>query len=1132
MMGKVNFLLGRDAIGKTQSILTTIGDQCIKNPLGDPIFLITPEQMTFHTEYHLLRMNSSKSIVRANVTSFTRLAHRIMQEVGGLSRYHLDEVGKAMLLQKIMLMSEEELGVFSRYIQKPGFIQKMDELFSEFKSYQIDANTLKLKVNETNLGNKTKQKITTLATIFEEFNAITLSQYLTTEDYFTFLIAIIEKSEQIKKADIYIDGYHTFNAQERAIIEQLAHHARSLTIILTVDTNVNDLLWTTTQNTYSDLSNMLVRFNPAVTNVSKKVNIQKPEALAHLEQFFMQQSIPFQKDIFNDEINFIQASNRRQEIEAVANSIHRLIKQKAISFSNIAIYTSNPQSDQHLYETIFAKYELPYFLDYKTPMLIHPVVSLLHKLLDVFNSNWHSPTVFSILKTGLFVDVKNVLLGSSYDLEVLAHLTEVDDLENYVLAHDIKKYQWQSGNVNPNTETQFLLPLVELESKLDNSHTVVEFSQLIFKFLEELEIPKKLQLMTLQAEADGDLKLKKQHEQVWSKLLRLFEQVVEIAADQKISIEDFTQIMKTGLEQLSFATVPASLDAIQIGDINRSRYQLVPDFVKSDDFGVKHAFIIGVNDGMIPSVPVESSLLSEKERLALASLELELAPNLITTQQNEIFSMYTILAGAKNSVTMTYSTENNSHPSHVLNHVRQLFPVASVTTYVADKSDAPLTTPAVLFEKIIASASTPSFDYHTNSVLKYYERHERLQYNLIMHSLNFSNQVEPILSASDLYGTEVEASVSRLERFNNCQFAHYLSYGLKLQERKVFELEVANIGNLFHEALKYISLLLKKENRSFTSITQPEVKKLTDHAIDYVLKHDKAFAIFEATNRMRALKIKLTQVVHKTVNSLRVQANKSNFKETYFELEFGSSNQLIKTSARQIGDTKLSLKGIIDRIDIGISEQQKKYLRIVDYKSGKKELELDSAYYGLSLQLLTYLDVALEHFGVEYDNAGALYFHVHNPYLQENQEILTSDSLDEIVSASQTAKFRMNGYLPENHEVARMSDLDLDNGTTKSDVVPITLKKDGNFSTSGTRTLVKEDFDLLRQHTKDKITATVSQMIDGEVSINPASHKGKTACDWCKFKSVCKFEAGFNTYRNLPTMKNEEVLQQLNSSKV
>jgi len=1153
-MSKVKFILGRTGTGKTYHILNEIKDKCSSEPTGAPIFIITPEQMTFHTEYQLLRMNEGNSMIRANALSFNRLAHRVMQEVGGLSRLHLDEVGKAMLLQRIMLEKESELGIFKNYIKKPGFIQKMDELFSEFKSHQLDTELLKEKLAQSNLTSGTKEKISLLAGLYDEFNAITLAQYLTTEDYFLLLIETLEKSDLIKTANIYIDGYHTFNPQELAIIQQLAKYSKSLTLVLTADHDNEFGLWEQTAGTYANLMETLGTVAEEV--ITKAPPIKKTSSLTHLEQNFMQSSGKFEDETID--IAFFKTTTRRGEIEEVAKRIHQLAYDEQADFSTIAIYASNPQMDQALYEQIFAKHNIPYFLDYKATMMRHPVINLLHKVFDIFSTHWRNDTLFEVFKTGLFVDVENFATTASYSAAVLAHCEAVDELENYVLARNIRKDDWRSGKrwyygpyneqdqkdhhleiqekINK-TKDRLIKPLLTLELALKEGKTVTELATAVFAFLEELEIPKQLELLVKTTEETDNAtdKEKKQHEQVWTKMLGILEQIVEVATEESMLADDFVQIFKTGLEQLTFATVPATLNAVQIGDITRSRYQLTPDFSEASGYGVKYAFIIGFNDGAIPAIPAEASLLSEKERLALTELEINLAPSLIQSQKDEIFSLYTNLSAAKKSITLSYMTENEAQPSYVFNHIKEMFPVTTVEEILNSEMEPHqrLTTAEAMFNQTLLLISQENKNYY-RPITDFYQTTDPIKHDIIEQAIGYHNEALHLTEAQakELYTQDIEASVSRIEGFNKCQFAHFLSYGLRLNERDLFEMTVADIGNLYHGAVEYISRKLQDENRSFASLTSEEIKNLAHLAVDATIKNSGDFTILNSSERMKVMKAKLINVVIKTIIAMVHQSGKSEFKGSYFELKFQreqgryqNEKNWIKTIPRKVGNVNLSLKGIIDRVDVATANG-KTFVRIVDYKSKAQELKLDSVLYGQSLQLLTYLDVAInwlsEKIGEPVENAGSLYFHLHNPYTDDDSEILTRDFAEEL-HLNQTASYKMSGYLPNNHDVLTMSDTLLENSQA-SVVVPFTKNKDGNLMKSRSKILETADFTDLRQFTTQVIEEAVIKMSQGEVAINPTVHGDSNPCKWCNYKAICKFD---KAPRYLDNIKPEDALAQI-----
>ncbi len=425
-------------------------------------------------------------------------------------------------------------------------------------------------------------------------------------------------------------------------------------------------------------------------------------------------------------------------------------------------------------------------------------------------------------------------------------------------------------------------------------------------------------------------------------------------------------------------------------------------------------------------------------------------------------------------------------------------------------------------------------DYY-EPLLNYYKETKPIVYQMMMQILNYQNDVTNLDEqlTKQLYSDEIVASVSRLELFNQCEFAHYLRYGLKLKEREQYKLDLPHIGELYHEALKRIAEKIKKENRSFADLTVAECQTLAQMVSDE-LSEQLLYKILRQSKRMMKLTERLTQVIYKTLLGLKYQGGHSAFKPLFFELPFDTKQTTgINLKSRELPNGfKLSLKGIIDRVDVAKNEEgTQAYLRIIDYKSSNKDLELDKVYYGLSLQLLTYLDIvvtnALQLVDLPADIGGLLYFHVHHPFISHDvDDLLHQESYQEKVEQMQQEKYKMNGYLPENYEVIHLSDQRL-NEQVKSDIVPITLKKDGSFAARGNSTLTGDSLQMLREYTNRMIEDSATKITQGQLNINPTTYGKSTACDYCQYRGICQFDADFlgNESRILPKMKPDLVME-------
>lgn len=1172
----IRLITGRSGVGKTRQILTEIKEKCDEFPQGDPIFVIVPDQMSFHTEYQLLKLSKYPSLMRVQGLSFNRLAYRVLQETGGLSRNHLNDVGLAILLQKVMNEKKGELKVFSSAINKPGFVQKINEIISEFKSYCIEPEHLieifQSQDSAFKLSFQSAQKLKDLALLYESFNQTALNQYLMSEDYYTLLIEKIASSQLIANSDFYIDGYHLFNKQEELILFELMKYANSVTVVMTHDLHSFSQIFTLSNRTFSRLTDeieaMGLTYEIEEIYPHAKSRFLSGSALAHLEQNFLQH--PGTSEV-REGISFFSAVNRRVEVEEVAKRIYQLVHQQGYAYSDIAIYTGDIEGYGELVAPIFNKFAIPFFLDAKESMLYHPLMTMLYHLFDFLTHGWSQENLFTLIKTGLFMDVSKFKKGQSFYQEYQNHQQQVDQLENYCLARHMTKKDWLSrdlwkyeryrglGRDYVRTDEDLALeeqlnqirhliatPLSVLEKAVKTATTYKDFAISIFNFLEAINAPQKLALLEENAIYLEDITQLKQHEQVWTCLLSLLEQLVEIGQDEEVTLEDFANVFKSGLSEMNYTTVPPRLDQVAIGELRRSRYQLVNDLKEPGQYGIKHAFVLGVNEGQIPKIQLGSSLINETEREQLNSLGIELAPSLEQGQIDDQFILYTIFTSPKNSLTLSYVSSNDEGkeflPSYIYSHIKKLFPnitEAHISREIETDIYHHLTTVKQSVAQVITALKVaPQRRSYYEPLLDYYQEHFPLIAQIVWQALNYQNEATTLDHelTKEIYSDEIVASVSRLELFNKCEFAHYLRYGLKLQERELYQLDLPHIGELYHEALKRIALIIQRNNRSFADLTMDECQTLAKQVADE-LSEQLLYKILKRNQRMIKLTTRLTQVVYKTLVGLKYQGEKSIFKPLFFELPFDTkANPGIQLKPRTLSNGfKLSLKGIVDRIDVAQTDNQA-YLRVIDYKSSQKALTLDSVYYGLSLQLLTYLDVVIAHsfqiIDAPAEVGGLLYFHVHHPLINQDEELLQQADLEEVVGQLQREKYKMTGYLPEDYEVATLSDQRLTGEKMKSDIVPVTLKKDGSFSSVGNALLTKANLNILRAYTHQKIEDSALKITQGCLDINPTKYGQTKACDYCQYRAICQFDVDFsgNKLRNLSKIKPDRVLEAMETT--
>ncbi|WP_428911336.1 helicase-exonuclease AddAB subunit AddB [Niallia sp. Krafla_26] len=1146
----VRLIIGRSGSGKTTECFNEIKAKLVENPVGNPILYIVPDQMTFLSEYQFIQSPGLGGMIRAQVFSFTRLAWKILQETGGISRYHLNSTGISMLIQKIIEDKKEELTIYQRTADKAGFINQMEQMLIEFKRYCIEPQELRKITQEQGKEKVLEDKLHDLQLIYENFEAELSNKYIDSEDYFRLLSEKISESAFLKNAEIYIDGFHSFTPQEYMIIDALMKHCAQVSITLTVDKpfhkSPDDLhLFRLSGENFRTLFEMAEVNGLAVEEVVLQEQKRWKNAdMQHLETYF--DSRPARSFIGETSIHMAEAVNRRAEIEGIARTIRRLVSVENYRYRDIAILMRNGQDYHEMIETIFVDYEIPYFIDVKRTMLHHPLVELIRSVLEIMNSNWRYEPVFRAIKTEL-------LFPLGQNMEKLRE--QMDLLENYVLAFGIKGNKWTKrdrwkyrrirglefenvGQTDRERQVEQILnelrlmvtaPILRLSRRLKKAENGRQLGEALYLFIEELDIPVKLENWKTVQEEKGNLVKAREHDQAWNAIIEILDQFVEILGDQKISLASFSKIIEAGLESLRFSLVPPAMDQVLAGDLEKSRLS-----------NVKVAFIIGLNEGVMPKKFTDDGILADEDREKIIGSGVKIAPTSKTRLLDEEFLAYMAFTTPSDQLYISYPLANEEGnalmPSLYIKRMHDLFPELSKTVYMTD--------PVELLENeqlSYISHQNRSLSYLT-SQLQMKKRHypvadfwwdvynwyvkgtKGLMARRVLSSLVYKNEAKrlPEEISQELYGDDIQASVSRMELFHSCQFSHFAQHGLKLRDRQIFKLEAPDIGELFHSALKYIAETVMDKRISWSDLTKEQTEQLAKEAVE-LLAPKLQNEILLSSNRHAYIKRKLQQIISRASIILSEHAKMSGFAPVGLEVDFGPKRELPPLTFKLRNGNRMQLIGRIDRVDKA-EDENGVYLRIIDYKSSAKELNLTEVYYGVALQMLTYLDIIIHHsdvlIGKEAIPAGVLYFHVHNPMLNAKKIMTMEDIENELFK-----KFKMNGLVLGEENAVRLMDLSLDAGSA-SDVVPAKMNKDGSFA-KNSKIASKQEFKEISDYLHHLYVKTGNEITEGNVAIAPYKLKNRTPCTFCSFKSVCQFDESMeeNQYRLLIPSSKDQAIQ-------
>ncbi|MBS6953729.1 MAG: PD-(D/E)XK nuclease family protein [Enterocloster asparagiformis] len=727
-----------------------------------------------------------------------------------------------------------------------------------------------------------------------------------------------------------------------------------------------------------------------------------------------------------------------------------------------------------------------------------------------------------------------------------------DRLENYVRALGINGWkrwdsQWEAQyrgaeNLNLQELNAFrlwiLAPLRPLrEAMAAKNATIATVTEALRAYLETMELREKLEeyqdYFAVRGRR-GDENLAREYGQVYQRVEELFERLTGLLGDEKAERKSYAQILDAGFGEIQVGVIPATIDQVMVGDITRTRLD-----------GVQVLFFVGVNDGVVPQRKNGGSLLGDRDREFFKAHRLELAPTAREDGCMQKFYLYLMLSKPSRRLVITYAGRGadgkSLRPSVLLGEVYKLFPGLSAE----DGSTVgwPVQTPGdgkeMLIRGLKAYRDTKEPDAADEAredsewERKFLELYRwffgredyREEVKMLVQAAFYSYEERGIgrAAARALYGKILQGSVTRLEQYASCAYAHFLRYGLELMERREYELEAVDMGNLFHQSIDRCFQVMKEQGRDWRNLTKEGRQELVQGSVAQVVA-DYGNTIMMSTARYAYLAGRVERMTDRTIWALAEQVKRGDFEPAGFEVSFSAVDNLKAMRIALSPDEELQLRGRIDRMDL-CEEGDKLYVKIIDYKSGGTSFDLAALYYGLQLQLVVYLDAALEleerrHPDKEVVPAGIFYYNIQDP-LVEKKEDLTPEEIERQI----LRQLRMNGLVNRELDVIRHLDREIE---TQSDVIPVALKA-GLIQESRSSVASGKRFEQLKSYVNRKLRTAGRDILEGDTALKPYKQSARTACDYCPYHAVCGFDtktAGYG-YRKLKALKPEEIWEEL-----
>ncbi|MCM1253842.1 MAG: helicase-exonuclease AddAB subunit AddB [Clostridium sp.] len=1129
----LQFYFGGSGAGKSRQLHEDIIAQAMREPERN-FLLIVPDQFTMQTQMDLVLEHPNRGIMNIDVLSFGRLTHRILEEVGREDTPVLDDTGKSLILRKVAEKERENLTVMGKHLQKQGYIHEVKSAISEFMQYGIGMEELAKLADYAKTRGALYYKLKDLEILYGSFLAYMQEKFITTEETLDRLCAALPKSKIIKDCVIAFDGFTGFTPIQNHVIRELMKLTQRVIVTITIDTRENPFemdgeqkLFHLSKKTTADLKKLAEEANttllPAVI-CEKKIAGRLPRfadnpELAHLEQCLFRYPVwTYDKDV--EHIHVVEASTSKEEVRQTCIEIHRLL-QSGLYYRDIAVVTGSMEMYGDDLEEEFAGFGIPIYMDRTRGILSNPFTEYIRSALQIVLQDFSREAVFHYLRTGL--------CGFARE--------DIDRLENYVRRFGIRgKKQWSSLFIYKEDTGEEGIALLACYNDMRNMlteqlaplfapcRTAGELVHALYEFLVKNELQKKLSGYEQKFQKEGDLARAKEYGQIYGLVIDLLDQIEGLLREEEMSFQEFTEILDAGFAEITVGTIPQNVDRVVIGDIERTRLKQV-----------KALFFLGVNDGNIPKGSSKGGIISDIDREFLQGSEWELAPT--PRQQMYIQRLYLYLNMTKplEKLYVSYARIGNDgksrRPAYLIDTLQRLFPKLAIERPEILPVEEQLTNA----EDGIGFFTDLLREYAAGRLGKEREKTLFTFYHTYHKNPVWQEQVDALIDTAfyhyrhsplskrvtmALYGSILQNSVSRLERYAACAYAHFLQYGLSLKERGEYSFENVDMGNFFHGVLELFADKLVERHYTWFDFPREAGEKLLDEAIEeYAVNYGETILYSNARNQYLLRRLK--RILSRTVATLQMQLQRGAFLPEHFEMSFSMLEDLDAVNIALTGEEKMKLRGRIDRIDTCEADDVI-YVKVIDYKSGSRKFDLAALYYGLQLQLVVYMNAAVEmeqkkHPGKEVVPAAMLYYHISDPMIEDGQ-MLTPEQLNQKL----LQELKMTGVVSENDKAITLLDKEF---TDKSDILPIERKKDGTFSAYSS-VIKEEDMRTVSNYVNRKIKELGSGILQGNISVNPCEQNGENACTYCAYKSICGYDAEIAGYemRKLKKLSKEEAV--------
>ncbi len=1130
------FCLGASGAGKSRLLhdmmLDRARDALRERPgSGENYVIIVPDQYSMQTQKEIVTKAPEKGILNIDVLSFGRLTHKIFEEIGASGRAVLDDTGKTLLLRRVAGKCEPQLRILKKSIHYPGMIAEVKSVISEFMQYGI--GEAEISVMEEYAGKRGQgalgARLGDLQILYKAFLEDKRDRFITNEEMLDLLAQAIPSSDWVRRSTFVLDGFTGFTPVQYRVITALIRCSREVivslcmgrdggpsmkTVLAQKDPGKEDALFYLSRKTVCDIEKLAAQQG---LERGEEIYVGAPGAfparfdanpvLGHLEHNIFRYPSRAYEGETEGRIRIFETDTPEEEVRQICIEVKRLVLKRGYQYRDISVVCGDLERYGQIFEKQAARYDIPLYVDKTSGAGRNPLTEALRSVLSIRAEGYSYNSVFRYLRSGMSALSRD----------------ETDLLENYCLKHGIKGRRKWSLPFDAQTEPLRLRFLEEIEPVAGSvtqeriaARTAAERTKSLYDFMVRLSMEEKMEKLSSQFEQSGDFVRGKQFSQLYRCVIDLLEQIYDLIGEEKISNEDYAELLEAGFEEIRLGTLPQEVDRILVGDIERTRVSQC-----------RVLFFTGVNDGNIPRGTSRGGLLSDLDREFLLAGGTQLSPTPRQQMYQQRLYLYMNMTKPTDALYLSFARTTPEgttlHPSYLIQMIRKLFPAVPAehpqlrpaAEQLTGVSDSIVWVAGALrdYARGRAAEGTKEADA-VKTTYGYLMRTADAGTRKALEDLKGAafKRYDPVMISSEtakaIYGNSIRGSISRMETAAKCLLRQFIRYGLKLEERKEYAVEDVDTGQILHISLDTFAQKLQAKGLSWNSVGEEEGEKLTREALRETAAtyHD---LLMYSTKRSESRLSRMERILLRSTQTLQYQLQKGKFVPAGYEYSFGQGEGRDPIVFPLSGGRSLQLQGRIDRLDL-CREGDSLYVKILDYKSGSHDLDVEKIRRGLQLQLLIYMKAVMENLaaanpGKEVVPSAMLYYKISDPVIEGKEAQESGDALSQI-------RFELRPTGMVNADPDSYTKLD-GSISGASDVIPLKLKADGSFA-ANSRVYSTQEFKALSREVEEVVCRLAEDILDGNVQANPAIlGKDQTACDYCPYKSVCGFDPSIEGYR-------------------